>query len=303
MIGKALLAVASAPAVATFVHESSYTRGLVDRFVAGERLDDAIEATRTLNEAGIRATLAHLGENTTTAAEAHAEAAACVATLEAIYGNEVEANLSLKLTALGLDLAEEICRRELESVLARAQELAIFVRVDMEGSAYTEQTLRIVRAVHRTYHNVGVVLQADLYRTRDDLDTLLDERIRVRLTKGAYAEPPEKAYPRKRDTDRNFQRLMEQLLREADYPALATHDTVLIEHAKSYAKRKGIPKSQFEFQMLYGVRRTLQEELAHAGYNVRAYVPYGTQWYPYLTRRLAERPANLAFVVGNLRKA
>jgi proline dehydrogenase len=303
MIGRALLAVAEQPAVAQFVRGSVLTRGLVTRFVAGETLDDALQAAGELNEQGIRASLDHLGENTRDEAEARAATRAYVAALEGIAGGEVGANISLKLTALGLDLGEALCRRELERVLARAGELGgIFVRVDMEGSAYTERTLRMVRDLHRTYPHVGTVLQAYLYRTRDDLETLIDDRVRVRLVKGAYAEPPALAYPRKRDTDRNYVRLMEQLLREGDYPALATHDEAMIAHARSYARRKRISPSQFEFQMLYGVRHDLQETLAREGYNVRAYVPYGAQWYPYLTRRLAERPANLAFVAANLRR-
>ncbi|GAC1428058.1 MAG: proline dehydrogenase [Chloroflexota bacterium] len=303
MIGRALLTVAEQPVVARFVRESRLTRGVVNRFVAGETLDDALAVARDLNERGIRVSLDHLGENTRDEAEARTAAESYVAALDGIRRAGVEATVSLKLTALGLDLGEAPCRRGLERVLSRAGALGgIFVRVDMEGSSYVGRTLALVRDLHRTHPYVGTVLQAYLYRTRDDLETLIDERVRVRLVKGAYAEPSSIAYPRKRDTDRNYLRLMEQLLREGDYPALATHDEALITHARSYAARKGIGKSAFEFQMLYGVRQDLQEALARDGYNVRAYVPYGSQWYPYLTRRLAERPANVLFVASNLRR-
>lgn len=300
MLGRAVLAVTGQPQVAGFIRTSPLARPIVERFVAGETLEAAIEAARRLNEVGIRASLDYLGENTAAEEEAGAAADAYLAALEAIAAGEVDANISLKLTALGLDLGEDVCRRHLRRVLARANELRLFVRVDMEGSSYTERTIALVRQLHGAYPRVGTVLQAYLYRTRDDLEVLLEEGVRVRLVKGAYAEPPRIAYPRKRDTDRNYQRLMETLLRGGDYPALATHDVALIEHAKAYAARKGIPKAHFEFQILYGVRRDLQEALARDGYNVRAYVPYGLQWYPYLTRRLAERPANLLFMASQL---
>ena len=303
MIGKALLAVAEQPPVARFVRDSPLTRGVVRRFVAGETLDDALDVARELNERGIRVSLDHLGENTHDEAEASTAAQAYIEAIDGIRAAEIEGNLSLKLTALGLDLGEDVCRRELQRVLRHARAAGgLFVRVDMEGSPYVARTLAIVKAMHEHYPLVGTVVQAYLYRTRDDLETLLDARVRVRLVKGAYAEPPALAYPRKRDTDRNYVRLMEKLLREGDYPALATHDEALIAHARSYAMRKGIGKPEFEFQMLYGVRTDLQEQLARDGYNVRAYVPYGTQWYPYLTRRLAERPANMLFIASNLRR-
>jgi proline dehydrogenase len=278
------------------------TRGMAWRFVAGETRQAALEAVRALNTRGIRATLDHLGENVTSREEAIAAAAEAIAELRAIKVAGVDANISVKLTQLGLDLGDDFCRAQVRRVLDCARELGNFVRIDMEGSAYTERTLDLFHDLRREYDadTVGVVIQSYLRRSQRDVECLIAGGSRVRLVKGAYNEPPEIAYPRKADVDRAYRVQMEMLLARAHYPALATHDEELIGRAQGFAAAEGIAESRFEFQMLYGVRRDLQERLAREGYNVRCYVPYGTQWYPYFMRRLAERPANVLFILGNL---
>jgi len=280
------------------------TRGMAWRFVAGEDRLAAIEAVRALNARGIRATLDYLGENVATREEAIAGADEAIAELRAIAEAGVEANVSIKLTQIGLDLGDDFCAAQLGRVLACAHETGNFVRVDMEGSAYTARTLAIVRAARREYSadTVGTVLQSYLRRSQDDVTAMIAEGSRVRLVKGAYDEPATVAYPQKADTDRAYRIEMEMLLARGPYPALATHDEALIGRAQGFAAAEGIDAVRFEFQMLYGVRRDLQERLAAEGYNVRCYVPYGTQWYPYFMRRLAERPANILFLVSNLVK-
>jgi len=280
------------------------TRGVAWRFVAGEDRAAALGAVRELNARGIRATLDHLGENVATREEAIAGADEAIAELRAIAEAGVEANISLKLTQLGLDLGDDFCAAQLGRVLDCAREHGNFVRVDMEGSAYTARTLAIVRAARREYSadTVGTVLQSYLRRSQGDMAAMIAEDSRVRLVKGAYDEPATVAFPQKADTDRAYRIEMEMLLARGHYPALATHDERLIGRAQGFAAAEGIAESRFEFQMLYGVRRDLQERLASEGYNVRCYVPYGTQWYPYFMRRLAERPANILFILSNLRK-
>jgi proline dehydrogenase len=282
-----------------FVIGNPAARNVARRFVAGETLDDAMRATRPLNSRRIAVSLDHLGENVADAREAEATAAEYISTLERIRAEGAEANISIKLTALGLDIDMALCRANLERVLSAAHERDIFVRVDMEGSDYTQRTLDLVCEAHARYPNVGTVVQSMLYRTPADVETLIEQSIRVRLVKGAYMEPPTVAFPKKADVDEQYLRLMYRLLERGVYPAFATHDEALIAAAKRYAEEKLIPRARFEFQMLYGIRRDLQERLANDGYNVRVYVPYGSQWYPYLTRRMAERPANLVFIVSN----
>jgi proline dehydrogenase len=211
-------------------------------------------------------------------------------------------NVSLKLTQMGLDIDEELCFQNLVRILRRAQELDNFVRLDMESTAYTDRTLDMFRRLwnQEQFRNVGVVLQAYLYRTEADVREMNSLGVRVRLCKGAYNEPPEHAYPRKADVDANYAKMTKLLLSEGHYPGIATHDERLIEYTKRYAASEGISPAMFEFQMLYGVRRESQEQLARQGYNMRVYVPYGKEWYPYFMRRLAERPANVVFVLGNL---
>ena len=278
------------------------TRGMAWRFVAGETRAGAIEVVRDLNRRGIRATLDYLGENVTSREEAIAAADEAIAELRAIADAGIDANISIKLTQLGLNLGDNFCRAQTRRVLDCARELGNFVRIDMEGSAYTQRTLDLVRELRREYDadTVGTVIQSALRRSQGDIEAQIAAGSRVRLVKGAYAEPPDVAFPEKADVDRAYRIEMELLLARGHYPALATHDERLIGRAQGFAAAEGIAEERFEFQMLYGVRRDLQERLAGEGYNVRCYVPYGTQWYPYFMRRLAERPANLLFVLSNL---
>ncbi|MDQ3855217.1 MAG: proline dehydrogenase family protein [Chloroflexota bacterium] len=241
-----------------------------------------------------------LGESVTDAETARSSAESYLRLLEEIRQRNVESHVSLKLTQLGMDVDEELCSENVERIIRRACDYGIFVRIDMESSAYTQRTLDLFRDLRRRYDNCGVVIQSYLYRSAQDVEDLIAMRARVRLCKGAYLEPPEVAYQTKGEVDANFKRLAERLLAEGNYPALATHDPAMIEHARKYAAVHKIPPSRFEFQMLYGVRRDLQESLAAEGYNVRCYIPFGTEWYPYFMRRLAERPANIMFVLRNL---
>jgi proline dehydrogenase len=274
------------------------------RFVAGETLDQATKAIMALNSKGIMATFDHLGENVNTADEATASADAYIQVLNKIEKTKIKSNVSLKLTQMGLDVDEELCFRNVSRICERAKELGNFVRLDMESSAYTDRTLDMFRKLwHESgYRNVGVVLQAYLYRTEEDIREMNSLGARVRLCKGAYNEASDVAFPKKADVDANYAKLAALLLKEGTYPGIATHDTRLIAYTRRYAAKRGIDNSRFEFQMLYGIRRELQLELAQQGYNMRVYVPYGHEWYPYFMRRLAERPANMMFVLSNLVK-
>jgi proline dehydrogenase len=274
------------------------------RFVAGETLDQAVRAIKALNKQKISATFDHLGENITTAAEAKAAADSYIKVLDRIQSTGISSNVSLKLTQMGLDVDEELCFANVTRICERAKELDNFVRLDMESTAYTDRTLQIFRKLWHDsgYRNVGVVLQAYLYRTEEDVREMNRLGARVRLCKGAYNEPEDVAFPKKIDVDRNYAKLATLLLREGNYPGIATHDTRLIAFVKRYAAKHDIAPSKFEFQMLYGIRREKQVELANEGYNMRVYVPYGQEWYPYFMRRLAERPANVVFIAGNLLK-
>jgi proline dehydrogenase len=284
-------------------------KSVVARFVAGEQIDDALRAVAELTGRGLLVTADHLGENVGTEAEATRAADAYLHLLDALASARLKAHVSVKLTQFGLDLSDEVCSLNLRRVLERARALDAFVRVDMESTAYTDRALRLVRAMKASgYDNVGAVVQAYLYRSAEDVATLCPEGIRVRLCKGAYREPPEKAFPAKKDVDANYVKLAEALLGAAKrapslYPALATHDEKMIDAAKRYASEKGVPSRSFEFQMLYGIRRDLQQGAHEEGFNVRIYVPFGTQWYPYFMRRLVERPANLWFFLSNLVKS
>jgi proline dehydrogenase len=299
MLKESLLYLARQEGIRQFVITNPAARNVARRFVAGETLDDAMRATKPLNARHIAVSLDHLGENVSDAREANATAAEYITTLDRIRAKGAEANISIKLTALGLDIDAGLCQANLERVLCAAQERDIFVRVDMEGSDYTQRTLDLTLQMHARFPNVGTVVQSMLYRTPSDVETLIEQGVRVRLVKGAYMEPAAVAFPKKADVDEQYLRLMRRLLERGVYPALATHDEAIIAAARRYAEEKRIPHARFEFQMLYGIRRDLQEQLANEGYNVRVYVPYGSQWYPYLTRRMAERPANLIFIVSN----
>jgi len=299
MLKGTLLYLAQNGTVRNFVVHNRATRAISRRFVAGEALDDAIEATRTLNQRGMHVSLDHLGENVSDAKEATSAAQDYIAILDRIKQAGVDANISIKLTALGLDVSQVLCEQNVCHVLEYVQQFPIFVRIDMEGSAYTEQTVDITLRMHKQYEHVGTVIQSCLYRSKKDVEQLVAQGVRVRLVKGAYKEPKTIAFQQKSEVDHNFVRLMSVLLLHGNYPAIATHDEAIIKAACKFARDNGISKSAFEFQMLYGVRRDLQEKLVSQGYHMRIYVPYGSQWYPYLMRRLAERPANLVFVMSN----
>jgi proline dehydrogenase len=265
-------------------------------------LPEALDAVRRLNAKNISASLDLLGESVTNEREARASGNAYLEILDRIHERELEANVSLKLTAMGLDISEELCVSIMHDVLSRAQSYDTFVRIDMESSEYTERTLRLFedRFYPAYKHHVGIVLQSYLLRTWADVERAIALRCRVRLCKGAYKEPSTVAFRDKEDVDRNYVKCMQALLERGHYPAIATHDPALIAAAKRFAAEHGVDLSAFEFQMLYGVRRDLQERLVREGYRMRVYVPFGTQWYPYLMRRLAERPANVAFITANV---
>lgn len=290
---------------------------MASRFVAGETCADAVRAIRELNEKCISATLDHLGEHTSTVEEADRATQDVLAVLNEIDKAGVRANVSIKLTQIGMGLDEEICRRNLVRILDLAKAHGNFVRIDMEDTPYTDITLAIYYSMLQRGFNVsqvGMVVQSYLYRTEADVRKLLEYNTRIRLVKGAYKEPSDKAFPKKADVDANFDLLTKQMIDAAlkveanristdgcvpPMPAIATHDEKRIAFAKQYAEKVGLPKEALEFQMLYGIRRDLQEQLVKQDYPVRVYVPFGTHWYPYFMRRLAERPANIWFFVSN----
>jgi proline dehydrogenase len=283
-----------------FVTRRRLTASLAYRFVAGDQLDDAARVVSDINRRGFTASLDHLGENVTEERAARAATEDYLAAFERIAGQRLNANVSVKLTQLGLDISPDLCRELLTRVLQRAQQLENFVRIDMEGSAYTQRTLDLVLDLHRQYPNCGVVLQSYLYRTMDDIARANAAGVRVRLVKGAYDEPAAVAFPKKAEVDANFEAGMQALLLNGTYPAIATHDDRLIDATRRFAREHAVSTDRYEFQMLYGIRRDLQDRLLREGYRVRIYVPYGTEWYPYLMRRLAERPANLLFLVRSV---
>lgn len=271
------------------------------RFVAGDTLEDGVAAARRLNDRGIGAMLDHLGENVSSPEQAAAAADGYVRALKGIGERSLpDANISVKLTQLGLDVSEEACMENAERVLDAAAAASVLVMIDMEASHYVEPTLRIFRALRGRYPRVGVCVQSYLRRTAADVRRLAQEGATVRVCKGAYLEPPEMAFPSRREVDAGYRRAAATLLAAGCEVHLATHDQRLIEGAKRFVRERGIPSDGFEFQMLYGIRRDLQDSLAEEGYRVRVYIPYGSEWYPYLSRRLAERPANLWFFVSHL---
>lgn len=277
------------------------------RFVAGETIDDALAAIRELNAQGITATLDHLGENVETREDAARATDDYLKVLDAIGQAGLTSHVSVKLTALGLDLGDDLCRENVARILAKAKEVGTRVRIDMESTEYTDRTLAIYRRLRAEYDNVGIVIQSYLYRSEADIAALCEEGAHVRLCKGAYKEPPTLAFPKKADVDASYVRLMKMLLSaparaKGTRAALATHDPKMIDAARQYAEEEMVPRDEFEFQMLHGIRRDLQQQLVADGYAVRVYVPYGTEWYPYFMRRLAERPANVWFIVSNFFK-
>ena len=271
-------------------------RSMATRFAAGETGAEALRAARALNQAGFRVTLDYLGESVRSPDEAERATRAYLDSLAEISSSDAESTISLKLTQLGLDIDEQLCTRNVSRIVTRAEELDNFVRIDMEDSPHTGATLRVFRTAFSRHRNVGVVIQSYLRRSAEDIDELVRIGASVRLCKGAYQEPATVAFQRKSEIDESFIQLMKRLLDAGVPTAIATHDGRMIEATSNYVKAQGISTDAFEFQMLYGVRRAYQALLAEQGYGVRIYVPYGTQWYPYFMRRMAERPANLVFV-------
>jgi proline dehydrogenase len=316
MLRSSLIYLSKAPWARRIVVNWSVARRVASRFIAGETLADAIRVVRELNQKGINATLDHLGEHTSSPEIARRSTQDVLDMFTAIRESGVRSNVSIKLTQIGLALDADLCAQNLTEILRMASENGSFVRVDMEDSPWVDSTLDMVRRMRGEmgFNNVGVVIQSYLYRSEADIRQLGKEGIQVRLCKGAYKEPPEIAYPKKGDVDASYDRLTRLLFdssRDLGYPALspdgiipplpalATHDEARINYALEYLQQTGMPPRAVEFQMLNGIRRDLQEKLASEGFPVRVYVPYGTEWYPYFTRRLAERPANLWFFVSN----
>ena len=295
-----LLKLSESKRLAPLIMRNGVSRRVARRFVAGETLDDAVEAARTLNAAGRSASLDLLGENVSDEAGARGAADGSLAMFDRIAREKLDANVSLKLTQLGLDLSETLCQELVEKIVAHASELNNFVRIDMEGSPYTQRTVELTKRVRAKHASVGTVMQAYLYRAEKDVQDLLGAGCRMRLCKGAYKEPPEIAFPVKADVDANYVKLMNLLLPSGIYHGIATHDPAMIQATKDFVREKNIGRDQFEFQMLYGIRTDLQQQLVREGYRLRIYIPFGTDWFPYFMRRLAERPANLMFFLRNL---
>jgi proline dehydrogenase len=304
MLRAGLLWLSEQPQVFHFVRRNGLARRFASRFVAGETVESAVAALRDLNAAGLSASLDLLGESVLHAEEARQARDTYLQTLDRIRAAGADANVSVKLTQMGLDIDAAMCVANMRDIIGKAKQYGSFVRIDMEQSTYTAKTLQLFTDVfYPEFGNaVGVVLQSYLRRTAADVDAMIALGARVRLCKGAYQEPENVAFPAKRDVDKNYVACMERLLEDGHYPGIATHDEKIIAHAKAFATSKGIAPARYEFQMLYGVRRDLQQALRRDGYNVRVYVPFGTHWYPYLMRRLAERPANIIFIVGNVVK-
>lgn len=275
---------------------------LTARFIAGLKLEDALAVTERLHKEGVLVSLDRLGESVTSLEEAGAARDAYIDILHRSAGRGFDATISIKLTQFGLDLSQAACRDNLERLVSEAARLGRRVEIDMESSAYTDPTLALTRAMHASYGNVRAVIQAYLYRSEKDVERMCEERIPVRLCKGAYKEPPEVAWQRKSEVDSSYERLMKVLLERGADPGLATHDEKLIREAHRFTRERGIPPGRYEFQMLYGIRRDLERRFVQEGYRLRLYVPYGEAWFPYFMRRLAERPANVLFLLRNLAK-
>lgn len=318
MLRSILIYLSKAAWAQTLVTSWGFAWRTASRFIAGVKLEDAVRVVRELNAKGINATLDHLGEHTSAPEEAQQATDDIFATLDALGADpSLRGNVSIKLTQIGLGLDETLCAENLERILARARQTRTFIRIDIEDTPYTDKTINLYYAMlEKGYDNVGMAVQSYLYRAEADTRRMMQDATRIRLVKGAYREPPDKAFPKKADVDANFDLLCKILVdialatqsqlsddgRFPPIPAIATHDQKRIAFAKNYAKKVGLPKAGLEFQMLYGIRRDLQEELVKDGYPVRVYVPFGTHWYPYFMRRLAERPANIWFFVSNFFK-
>jgi proline dehydrogenase len=299
MLRSTLLKLSESKALGHWVTTNGTTRRMSHRFVAGESLDEVVQAARELNDQGMLVTLDCLGENVASTADAQKARDTYLGMFDRIAQEKLKANVSCKLTQLGLDLSVEFCEGLVLSIAERAAAYDSFLRVDMESSVYTQRTVELVKRVRVQTPYVGTVIQAYLYRSENDIQDLLAYGCRIRLCKGAYKEPPEVAFPHKQEVDANYVKLMRLLLCSGFYHAIATHDPRMIAATIRWAAEKKISKDDFEFQMLYGVRGDLQRRLVRDGYRVRIYVPYGQEWFPYFMRRLAERPANLGFFVRN----
>ncbi len=304
MMRSGLLWLSERKSIFNFVRSNPLAKKFASRFVAGETISTGEAAAKELQAKGITASLDLLGESVHAEAEANAARDAYIAILRGMKAAGLEVNASLKPTQMGLDIDEALAVRNITAVLEVAHEVGAFVRMDMEGSAYTQRTIDFYeqKVPEALRPNTGLVIQSALRRSTEDVEHLIRIGARVRLCKGAYMEPEDVAYPVKADVDAHYVRLMHRLLSDGNYPGIATHDEAILAEAKRFATEQGIARDRFEFQMLYGVRRDLQDALVRDGYRIRVYIPFGTQWYPYLMRRLAERPANIAFILGNVVK-
>jgi proline dehydrogenase len=300
MLRASLLKLSESKSFAHWVVCNERTRRMAHRFVPGETLDEAIAAARDCNNLGMFASLDYLGENVATQEDAQRARDAYLEIFDRIAQERLHANVSGKLTQLGLDLSSEFCESLVVSIVQRAADYDNFLRVDMEGSVYTQRTVELVKRVRSQNPAIGTVIQSYLYRSEADIADLLAYGCRIRLCKGAYKEPSDVAFPKKKDVDANYVRLMQMLLASGFYHGIATHDPAMIAATIRFAAAKQISKDDFEFQMLYGVRTDLQRRLVKDGYRLRIYIPYGRDWFPYFMRRLAERPANVAFFARNL---
>jgi proline dehydrogenase len=303
MLRSLLLYLSEQQGLKNFLSRRALGRRLAARFIAGENLEDAVRAVRALNAEGFDATLDYLGESVDAEAAANEACGIYLDVLDRLAAEKLRSHVSIKLTQLGLAMDEALALRHLAALCERAAHHGNFIRIDMEGSAFTESTLRVFRQVAVPSDVLGVVIQSYLRRSEKDVAELLQMGARIRLVKGAYQEPPELAFPSKADVDRNFVVFTEALLAGGGYHAIATHDEKMIAATLAFVERRGIGSERFEFQMLYGIRRQLQRDLLRRGYRVRIYVPYGKQWYAYFMRRLAERPANLLFLLRNFLRA
>lgn len=303
MLRAAFIALSESRSLRSFAEKTALGQRLSSRFVAGLTIEDALRATQTMNQRGLGVSVDNLGENVTNADEARHSAQLYHQLLDQMAGRQLNANVSVKLTHMGLDVDATLALELTSSLVEHAARTNNFVRVDMEGSAYTQRTLDFVRRLHSEPEyagRVGAVIQSYLRRSEKDVEQLVAERIRIRLCKGAYKEPPEIAFEKKSDVDANYVVLMKILLKSGIYHGIATHDENMIRATIDFARQEKIKADAFEFQMLYGVRRDLQQKLIKDGWRCRVYIPFGTEWYPYLMRRLAERPANAVFILRNL---
>lgn len=302
MLRQGLLWLSERRGVYNFVRRNRLAWKMASRFVAGEAVEDAVAVALNLRGRDIGSTVDFLGESVAAPPAALAARDQYLAILDQLHAKNLDVNVSVKLTQMGFDIDEDLCASNVCAIAAKAMECGGFVRIDMESSAYTQRTLDLfrTRVAPQFGHHAGVVIQSALRRSADDVEQLLSAGVRIRLCKGAYLEHHDVAFPKKVDVDANFIALMERLLLKGNFPAIATHDERIIGHAQRFAAQHGVPADGFEFQMLYGVRRDLQQQLRATGAGVRVYIPFGSQWYPYLMRRLAERPSNVAFMLGNI---